>query len=90
MSLGHGQSRRRSCGFGGSACAQAAGARREEGKRGRIKKKKESEGRIVNYDKIRDEINTFVDERDWEQFHSPKNLAMAAVVEMAEIAEFFQ
>ena len=32
----------------------------------------------------------FAQERDWEQFHSPKNLAMALSVEVAEIAEHFQ
>jgi NTP pyrophosphatase (non-canonical NTP hydrolase) len=29
-------------------------------------------------------------ERDWEQFHSPKNLAMALSVEVSEIVEHFQ
>lgn len=36
------------------------------------------------------EIRSFNAERDWEQYHSPKNLAMAFVVEVAEIAEHFQ
>ena len=36
------------------------------------------------------QIRTFVDERDWEQFHSTKNLAMALVVEAAELVEIFQ
>ena len=36
------------------------------------------------------ELRSFARERDWEQFHSPKNLAMALVVEVAEIAEHFQ
>ena len=35
-------------------------------------------------------INHFVDERDWSQFHSPKNLAMAMIVEAAEVVEHFQ
>ena len=35
-------------------------------------------------------IRQFVDERDWEQFHSPKNLAMAMIVEAAELVEIFQ
>ncbi len=35
-------------------------------------------------------IREFVDERDWEQFHSPKNLAMAISVEAAELVEIFQ
>ena len=32
----------------------------------------------------------FARERDWEQFHAPKNLAMALAVEAAEIMEHFQ
>ena len=35
-------------------------------------------------------LRAFARERDWEQFHSPKNLAMALVVEAAEIVEHFQ
>jgi len=32
----------------------------------------------------------FARERDWEQFHSPKNLAMALIAECAELVEHFQ
>jgi dCTP diphosphatase len=39
---------------------------------------------------LRDAIKAFIEERDWEQFHSPKNLAMALSVEVAEIVEHFQ
>ena len=35
-------------------------------------------------------LQHFADERDWEQFHSPKNLAMALSVEVAELVEHFQ
>ncbi|MDP8269734.1 MAG: nucleotide pyrophosphohydrolase [Candidatus Tenebribacter davisii] len=35
-------------------------------------------------------IRQFVKERDWEQFHTPKNLAMALSIEAAEIMEHFQ
>ena len=35
-------------------------------------------------------INAFVEERDWAQFHTPKNLAMAMIVEAAELVEQFQ
>ena len=35
-------------------------------------------------------LRQFADERDWEQFHSPKNLAMALSVEVAELTEHFQ
>ncbi|TSA26084.1 nucleotide pyrophosphohydrolase [bacterium] len=36
------------------------------------------------------QIREFVRERDWEQFHTPKNLAMALSIEIAEIMEHFQ
>ncbi len=39
---------------------------------------------------LRNAIAAFIGNRDWEQFHSPKNLAMALSVEVAEIAEHFQ
>jgi NTP pyrophosphatase (non-canonical NTP hydrolase) len=35
-------------------------------------------------------ISSFVEERDWAQFHTPKNLAMAMIVEAAELVEQFQ
>ena len=35
-------------------------------------------------------LREFVAERDWEQFHSPKNLSMALTVEAAELLEQFQ
>ena len=39
---------------------------------------------------LRAKINAFVIERDWAQFHTPKNLAMAMIVEAAELVEHFQ
>lgn len=35
-------------------------------------------------------VQEFVDERDWRQFHSPKNLAMSMAIEAAELMEHFQ
>lgn len=35
-------------------------------------------------------LRQFAFDRDWEQFHSPKNLSMALAVEVAEIVEHFQ
>ena len=35
-------------------------------------------------------LREFADARDWNQFHSPKNLTMALSVEIAEIVEHFQ
>ena len=39
---------------------------------------------------LRNLVREFVAERDWDQFHTPKNLAMALIVEAAELAEHFQ
>jgi dCTP diphosphatase len=39
---------------------------------------------------LRGRLQAFVEERDWQQFHSPKNLAMAMIVEAAELVEHFQ
>ncbi len=39
---------------------------------------------------LRDRLRAFVAERDWDQFHSPKNLSMALAVEAAELVEIFQ
>jgi len=41
-------------------------------------------------DSLTKELRVFAKERDWEQFHSPKNLSMALVVEVSEILEIFQ
>jgi len=43
-----------------------------------------------NFDRIKKEVRQFVVERDWDQFHSPKNLSMALIVEAAELVEHFQ
>jgi dCTP diphosphatase len=39
---------------------------------------------------LKAEIKKFIHERDWEQYHAPKNLAMALSAETAEILEIFQ
>lgn len=39
---------------------------------------------------IQARLHSFAQERDWEQFHTPKNLATALVCEAAELAEIFQ
>ena len=41
-------------------------------------------------DELKQRLRTFAAERDWEQYHSPKNLAMALIVEAAELVEHFQ
>lgn len=43
-----------------------------------------------NLDDIKTRLRQFADERDWDQFHSPKNLSMALIAEAAELVEHFQ
>lgn len=39
---------------------------------------------------LREKLRNFAIERDWDRFHSPKNLSMALVAEVAELIEHFQ
>ncbi|HLT25409.1 MAG TPA: nucleotide pyrophosphohydrolase [Zeimonas sp.] len=41
-------------------------------------------------DGLRDALRAFAADREWERFHSPKNLASALIVEAAELLEPFQ
>lgn len=41
-------------------------------------------------DDLRERLRAFAAARDWDQFHSPKNLAMALIAEAAELVEHFQ
>ena len=44
----------------------------------------------MNLDELTQRLHAIRDRNDWRRFHSPKNLAMAASVEMAELVEIFQ
>jgi NTP pyrophosphatase (non-canonical NTP hydrolase) len=46
--------------------------------------------RITTVEQLRAMVRQFVDDRDWQQFHSPKNLSMAMSIEAAELMEHFQ
>lgn len=46
-----------------------------------------SEDRLIH---LRDALRAFAAEREWEQFHTPKNLAMALTGEVGELVEHFQ
>jgi NTP pyrophosphatase (non-canonical NTP hydrolase) len=45
---------------------------------------------VNDLEALRRRLRAFADERDWEQFHSPKNLAMALIAEAGELVEHFQ
>lgn len=44
----------------------------------------------MNLNELILQLREFARERDWERYHTPKNLAMAMSVEMAELVEHFQ
>jgi NTP pyrophosphatase (non-canonical NTP hydrolase) len=46
--------------------------------------------RLVDVAALQDTIARFARDRDWESFHSPKNLAMALAGEVGELVELFQ
>ena len=43
-----------------------------------------------DYQELKERLREFAEERDWDQFHSPKNLSMALIAEAAELIEHFQ
>ncbi len=44
---------------------------------------------MTTLDELRDLVVRFRDEREWAQFHTPKNLAMGIAIEAAELGELF-
>ncbi|MCK5716280.1 MAG: nucleotide pyrophosphohydrolase [Thiomargarita sp.] len=45
---------------------------------------------MSNLEELRVHLAKFAEKRDWDQFHSPKNLSMALMGEAAEVVEHFQ
>jgi NTP pyrophosphatase (non-canonical NTP hydrolase) len=46
--------------------------------------------KVDTLEDLRAKLAAFADERDWDQFHNPKNLAMAVAGEVGELLEHFQ
>ncbi|KAL5987260.1 hypothetical protein ACLOJK_038422 [Asimina triloba] len=46
--------------------------------------------RGVSLEELREKLAEFAREREWEQFHSPRNLLLALVGEVGELSEIFQ
>lgn len=44
----------------------------------------------LSIEQLQQRMREFADARDWNQFHSPKNLSMALIAEAAELIEHFQ
>jgi NTP pyrophosphatase (non-canonical NTP hydrolase) len=45
---------------------------------------------IESLESLREHLRDFAKERDWDQYHTPKNLSMALIAEAAELVEHFQ
>lgn len=46
--------------------------------------------RLIDISALENTLKEFTEERNWEQYHSPKNLAMALTAEVGELIEIFQ
>lgn len=49
-----------------------------------------TDGKLEDLEALRLRVAAFAAARDWDQFHAPKNLAMALIAECAELVEHFQ
>ncbi len=49
-----------------------------------------SDMKLVDFTQLEDRLQRFADDRDWQKYHSPKNLAMALTAEVGELVEIFQ
>jgi len=45
---------------------------------------------LIDIDQLKKTLQDFADQRDWQKFHNPKNLAMALAGEAGELLEIFQ
>ena len=45
---------------------------------------------VINISVLKNKLKKFAKDRNWEQFHTPKNLSMALSVEASELVEIFQ
>ena len=48
------------------------------------------ENNLERIKELNQKIKDFADQRDWDQFHSPKNLSMALSAEVGELLEFLK
>ena len=45
---------------------------------------------MEKWERLKEKLRKFAEERDWEKYHSPKNLAISIAVEVGELLEHFQ
>jgi NTP pyrophosphatase (non-canonical NTP hydrolase) len=44
----------------------------------------------TSFEELKQQVDAFAADREWERFHTPKNLAMSVAIEAAELMEIFQ
>jgi len=49
-----------------------------------------SKHELLNHDKLIEVLEQFASDRNWQQFHTPRNLVLALTGEVGELAEIFQ
>jgi NTP pyrophosphatase (non-canonical NTP hydrolase) len=77
----------------GTARRLSRGARRSANRLGAADRARSAAGnqdRRMNLSELQAELRRFAADRDWQPFHTPKNLATALMVEAAELAEIYQ
>ena len=55
-----------------------------------MKIKSNMSDKSIVVEEIKQLVKNFVNEREWDQFHNPKNLAMSIAIEASELMELFQ
>jgi NTP pyrophosphatase (non-canonical NTP hydrolase) len=55
-----------------------------------LKRSLEAARCVPDYESVRRDLRAFVEERDWDRFHAPKDLALSVAIEAGELAEIFQ
>jgi len=46
--------------------------------------------KTTNISELKEEVDKYIEERDWKKYHTPKDLSFSLVIELAELMERFQ
>ena len=45
---------------------------------------------VTNISELKEEVDKYIEEREWKKYHNPKDLSLSLVIELAELMEIFQ
>lgn len=48
------------------------------------------EDNCTNISELKEEVDKYIEEREWKKYHNPKDLSLSLVIELAELMEIFQ